>query len=57
MRKLGSILCVWVISVGAAAQSAYFQRVIFDNSLTNDQNFYSAASASNTSTLKAVGWR
>ncbi|HVZ15687.1 MAG TPA: hypothetical protein VG897_01110, partial [Terriglobales bacterium] len=56
MRKIISVLIVMLLAVTfASAADPYFSHVIFANSNTGEQYFYTSASASNTSTLQAVG--
>jgi hypothetical protein len=51
---LSALLLILTATAGAA--DPYYSHVIFDNSLTGDQYFYSSATASNTSTLEKIGW-
>ncbi|MGH9655992.1 MAG: glucoamylase family protein, partial [Bryobacteraceae bacterium] len=44
-------LLIFLAAVPLQANTAYFQRVIFDNSLTTDRYFYSSGKASSPSTL------
>ncbi len=46
---------IYLIAVALHAQTAYFQRVIFDNSLTPDTYFYSAGKASAPSAVELSG--
>ncbi len=49
-----ALLCLWQIAP-VNAQSAYFTRFFFDNSLTSDTYYHSAGKASAPSTLRLIG--
>ena len=48
------VLCPLVVCAFAKADTAYYKRVIFDNSLEPDAYYYSAGKASSPSTLELV---
>ena len=49
----GSLLCLQALTLHA--QSAYFNRVLFDNSLTPDRYYHSRGKVSAPSTLRLIG--
>jgi hypothetical protein len=51
------LLLLLALTAMASAADPYFSHVIFDNSLTRNQYFYTSASAANTSTLQSIGWK
>jgi exo beta-1,2-glucooligosaccharide sophorohydrolase (non-reducing end) len=58
VKKTAVTLFIILASTSVAgATEPYYSHVLFDNSLTSDQYFYSTASAANTSKLQNVGWK
>ena len=54
LQGLLGILLLPMIAVSASAQSSYFSKSFFDNSLTSDSYFHSAGQASAPSTLRLI---
>ena len=52
-----ALVCTVALLPGARAQSSYFDRVLFDNSLTPDRYFYAEAEVQAPSTVETIGNR
>jgi exo beta-1,2-glucooligosaccharide sophorohydrolase (non-reducing end) len=59
-QRLAALVCIAaaiVLAPGAWAQSSYYDRVLFDNSLTPDRYFYAQVEVQGPSTVETIGDR